>query len=169
MTSFLVCLYDRCTLICRHCKRQSRNSRSFQVCIAGPGIGNKIRALCRRMRKLKNKNNKIEDFLNCFTFHSKVLRITTTIIFAAFLLLFSHLIPSIKCDNMRVQRSWSLNPVSILPPVSSHSYSYIYIRQLAVNSESNAIVVQSTGTYNSVDITASTYADKNDLFGATAT
>jgi len=36
------------------------------------------------MRKLKNKNNKIEDFLNCFTFHSKVLRITTTIIFAAF-------------------------------------------------------------------------------------
>jgi len=40
---------------------------------------------------------------------------------------------------------------------------------LAVNSESNAIVVQSTGTYNSVDITASTYADKNDLFGATAT
>jgi hypothetical protein len=31
---------------------------------------------------------------------------------------------------------------------------------VVVNAESNAIMVQSTGTYNSVDITASTYADK---------
>jgi hypothetical protein len=37
-----------------------------------------------------------------------------------------------------------------------------------VNAESNAIIMQSTGTYNSVDITASTFADKNCLFGATA-
>jgi hypothetical protein len=37
-----------------------------------------------------------------------------------------------------------------------------------VNAESNAIMMQPTGTYNSVDITASTYADKKYLFGATA-
>jgi len=35
---------------------------------------------------------------------------------------------------------------------------------LAVNTESNAIMMQSTGTYNSVDITASTYKDKKYLF-----
>jgi len=32
---------------------------------------------------------------------------------------------------------------------------------LAVNAESNAIMMQSTGTCNYVDITPSTYADKN--------
>jgi hypothetical protein len=37
-----------------------------------------------------------------------------------------------------------------------------------VNDEGNAIMMQPTGTYNSVDITASTYADKNFVFGATA-
>jgi putative lipoic acid-binding regulatory protein len=42
----------------------------------------------------------------------------------------------------------------------------MYIRQLAVNAESNAIMMQSTGTYNSVDITV--YADKNFIYGATA-
>ena len=39
---------------------------------------------------------------------------------------------------------------------------------MTLNTENNAIMMQSTGAYNSVDIIASTYADKNYIFGATA-